>query len=77
MDSVWHSDARRRKPNNRSCETTCGSTWIISRARHSEIDAFLSQGDSRPDPSLDRRELAAFASVASMLLNLDEMVTKQ
>jgi hypothetical protein len=45
--------------------------------KESETDAFLSQGDSRPDPSLDRRELAAFASVASMLLNLDEMVTKQ
>jgi hypothetical protein len=45
--------------------------------KESEIDAFLSQGDSRPDPSLDRRELAAFASVASVLLNLDEMVTKQ
>ena len=45
--------------------------------KESEIDAFLSQGDSRPDPSLDRRELAAYASVASVVLNLDEMVTKQ
>ena len=27
--------------------------------KESEIDAFLRQGDSRPDPSLDRRELAA------------------
>jgi hypothetical protein len=45
--------------------------------KEKEIDAFLSQGDSRPDPSLDRRELAAFASVASVILNLDEMVTKQ
>jgi hypothetical protein len=41
------------------------------------IEAFLGQGDSRPDPSLDRRELAAYASVASLLLNMDEMVTKQ
>ena len=39
--------------------------------------AASSQGDSRPDPSLDRRELAAYASVASVLLNMDEMVTKQ
>jgi hypothetical protein len=45
--------------------------------KESEIDAFLSQGDSRPDRSLDRRELAAYASVASVVLNLDEMVTKQ
>jgi hypothetical protein len=42
-----------------------------------EIDAFLGQGDSRPDPSLDSRELAAYASVASVFLNMDEMVTKQ
>jgi hypothetical protein len=45
--------------------------------KEGEIDAFLSQGDSRPDPSLDRRELAAYASVASLIFNLDEMVTKQ
>jgi hypothetical protein len=37
----------------------------------------LSEGDSRPDPSLDRRELAAYASVASVVLNMDEMVTKE
>jgi hypothetical protein len=42
-----------------------------------EIEAFLNQGDSKSDPSLDRRELAAYASVASVLLNMDEMVTKQ
>jgi hypothetical protein len=40
-------------------------------------DAFLHQGDSRPDPTLDPRQLAAYASVASLILNLDEMVTKQ
>jgi len=41
-----------------------------------EIEAYLSQGESRPDSKLDARELAAYASVASMLLNLDEAVTK-
>ena len=45
--------------------------------KESAIDAYLKQGESRPDPALDRRELAAYASVASLLLNLDEMVTKQ
>ena len=34
-------------------------------------------GRRAPDPSLDRRELAAYASVASLILNLDETVTKQ
>src|SRR5260370_42383168 len=33
-----------------------------------EIDAFLQQGDSPSDASLDRRELAAYASVASVVL---------
>jgi hypothetical protein len=45
--------------------------------REKEVDAFLSVGESPPDRSLDRRELAAYASVASMLLNMDETVTKQ
>lgn len=43
----------------------------------SAVSAFLALGDSRPDPSLDPGELAAYASVASLLLNLDEMVTRQ
>jgi hypothetical protein len=45
--------------------------------RKEDVDRLLSQGDSRADPALDRRELAAYASVASVLLNTDEMVTKQ
>jgi hypothetical protein len=42
-----------------------------------KISTFLSQGESAPDASLNSRELAAYAAVASMLLNLDETVTKQ
>ena len=41
------------------------------------VKSFLSLGESKPDPSLDRRELAAFGSVASLILNLDEAVTKE
>jgi hypothetical protein len=41
------------------------------------IDEFLHQGDSPIDATLDKRQLAAYASVASLILNLDEMVTKQ
>ena len=40
-------------------------------------DTYLAQGESRSDPSLDKRELASYASVASLLLNLDEAVTKE
>lgn len=38
---------------------------------------FLSEGESPRNPGLNPNELAAFATVASMLLNLDETVTKE
>ncbi|HXB68408.1 MAG TPA: DUF1553 domain-containing protein [Candidatus Acidoferrales bacterium] len=42
-----------------------------------EIREFLEQGEARTDPGLDQRELAAYTSVASLLLNMDETVTRQ
>jgi hypothetical protein len=42
-----------------------------------EIDRYLKQGEAPADPKLDRRELAAYASVGSLMLNLDETVTKE
>jgi hypothetical protein len=42
-----------------------------------DVEKYLKQGDSPADPKVDRRELAAYASVASLMLNMDEMVTKQ
>ena len=41
------------------------------------VVAFLSVGDSKPDPDLDPAELAATAAVARVLLNLDETLTKE
>jgi Protein of unknown function (DUF1553)/Protein of unknown function (DUF1549)/Concanavalin A-like lectin/glucanases superfamily/Planctomycete cytochrome C len=38
---------------------------------------FLQQGESPVRPGLDERELAAYAGVASLLLNLDETITKE
>jgi hypothetical protein len=38
--------------------------------------ALIMQGTSKPDPSLDARELAAYSATASILLNLDRVVTK-
>jgi hypothetical protein len=37
----------------------------------------LGQGESRRDESLDPSELASYASVASLILNLDETITKE
>ncbi|PYT28898.1 MAG: hypothetical protein DMG58_17500, partial [Acidobacteria bacterium] len=42
-----------------------------------KADEFLDQGDAPADPALNRPELAAYAAVASMILNLDETITKE
>ena len=44
--------------------------------RPAAAEAYLKQGESPRDPNLDPAELAAAASVASLILNLDETVTK-
>ncbi len=41
------------------------------------LDAYLNQGASAADPKLNRRELAAYASVGSLILNLDVTVSKE
>jgi hypothetical protein len=41
------------------------------------VDQFLKQGEKPYDPALDRRQLAAHTAVASMILNLDETITKE
>jgi hypothetical protein len=38
---------------------------------------FLRQGESPLNPAVDPRELAAWTSIASLLLNMDEAITKQ
>jgi hypothetical protein len=38
---------------------------------------FLKQGESAVRPGLDEWELAAYAGVASLLLNLDETIAKE
>ena len=38
---------------------------------------FLNEGESERDESLDGVTLAAYSSVASLLLNLDEAITKE
>jgi hypothetical protein len=38
---------------------------------------YLSQGDSPRDEELDVSELAAYATLANLILNLDETITKE
>jgi hypothetical protein len=37
----------------------------------------LTVGESKPDPALDPVELAAYATVCGLLLNLDETLTRE
>jgi hypothetical protein len=47
------------------------------RARPGDAVKFLAQGASPRDESIDPAELAAWTGVASLLLNMDEAVTRQ
>ncbi len=46
-------------------------------ARPADAEVFLAQGDSPADAGLDRAEHAAYMAVASLILNLDETITKE
>ena len=39
--------------------------------------SMVSLGESKPDPAIAPAELAAYASVASLMLNLDEVISKE
>jgi len=47
------------------------------RQDRSAAEKLLSAGEAARDKSLDAAELAAYATVASVILNLDEVITKQ
>jgi hypothetical protein len=45
--------------------------------RPEQLAEYLKQGDKAADPGLDRKQLAAYAAVGSLLLNLDETITRE
>jgi len=47
------------------------------RADAAAAEKLLTMGAARPDPALDKTELAAYTLTANILLNLDEVVTKE
>jgi hypothetical protein len=47
------------------------------RANPEAAIELLSQGEYPRDETLDTNELASYASVASLILNLDETITKE
>ena len=46
------------------------------RGDPAKAKAFITIGESKPDASLDAIELAAYANLASLVLNLDETITR-
>ena len=47
------------------------------RADEDAAKKLISQGESKPNPALAPAELAAYTLTANVLLNLDEVVTKE
>jgi hypothetical protein len=47
------------------------------RGHSQEAAQLLAVGEKRNDPKLNAEELAAYSVVASLILNLDEVITKQ
>ena len=47
------------------------------RQHGDEAKALLAVGSSKSDPRLDPKELAAWTTVAGIILNLDETITKE
>ena len=47
------------------------------RADSAAAEKLLSAGDSPRDKTIDTAELAAYTTAASVILNLDEVITRQ
>jgi hypothetical protein len=72
--------ATARTPREREAEILLSSFGYYRDAFQSDpsaADKYLAQGDAPRDEKLDAREVAAYAAVASMILNLDAAVTKE
>jgi Protein of unknown function (DUF1553) len=50
------------------------SSYVQDRAQANKL---LAIGESKADPHLDARELAAWTTLSSMILNLDETITAE
>jgi hypothetical protein len=49
----------------------------LYRKDETSAEKLLTVGESKPDPRLDKAELAAWTTVASMMLNMDETITRE
>ena len=69
--------ARARAPRRQALLKALERFSANYRARRDAAREFLKQGESPVRPGLDERELAAYTGVASLILNLDETITKE
>jgi hypothetical protein len=66
-----------RRPNPREAATLQSSfAYYLDSFDRASAVKYLSQGEAPRDEKLDARELAAYAAVASLMLNLDAAVTR-
>ena len=73
----WCWRARRTLRGGRRCSRRWNGFSESFRANAGAAREFLKQGESAVRPGLDEAELAAYAGVAGLLLNLDETITKE
>jgi hypothetical protein len=69
-----------RSPKERELSTMRGALdkfEVYYKSNPKAADAFVSQGKSPRDSRLDPATLAAYTGIASLILNLDETITKQ
>jgi mono/diheme cytochrome c family protein len=70
--------ARRPEPRERQVFRDLAERELgVYRKDESSAAKLLSVGESKPDPHLDKAELAAWTTVASMMLNMDETITRE
>ena len=75
--SSWRRRAARAARERKFCWRASATIATHSRAIRRPRPKYLAQGEAPRDAKLDARELAAYATVASMILNLDAAVTKE
>jgi hypothetical protein len=65
-----------RADESRPLEKLLEQRLAAYRADPAAAKSFIAVGESKPDASLDPAELAAYANLASLILNLDETITR-
>jgi hypothetical protein len=71
--------ATARKPSadeRKALDSLLERRLVVYRKDPDAAKAFISVGASKPDAKLDPVELAAYANLASLILNLDETITR-